>query len=210
MTTKIKIYSKDGTNNCEKEFLNLRTFDDRKGIASLHQVIKAYQANLRQGNACTKDRGDVAGSGKKPYRQKGTGNARHGEKRSPIWVKGGVVFGPKPRDYSQKINKRMKQLALQRALFDAVRSEQLCLIEEISVSESKTKAFNSILSNIKPNGRVLIVDISFGDNVILSARNIQRLHMATASDVNALDLVRFPFVIMSEKAFQHIVERSHA
>ena len=205
---KLKIYTKCGTQSQDKELTDFRAFDGDKGLSDLHQVVKAYQANLRQGNACAKDRGDVAGSGKKPYRQKGTGSARHGEKRSPIWRKGGVVFGPLPRDYSQKINKKQKNLAFQRALFNSVQSGQISLMEEIHLSESKTKAFCAILNKIKPHGRVLLIDVAFEDNVILSARNIARLHMIQVHDVNALDFVRYPHVIMSEKAFEAITQRA--
>ena len=169
---KVKIYNKDATSFEERDFSNVRIFEGDKGVAALHQVIKAYQANLRQGNACTKDRGAVSGSGKKPYRQKGTGNARHGEKRSPIWTKGGVVFGPKPRDYSQKINKNVKLLAFQRAIFDAIHTDGLALIEEMHITEPKTKNFNALVKNLNRRGRILIVDTEFNDNAILSARHL--------------------------------------
>lgn len=207
---KVKIYNKDVTSFEEREFSNVRSFEGDKGVAALHQVIKAYQANLRQGNACTKDRGAVSGSGKKPYRQKGTGNARHGEKRSPIWTKGGVVFGPKPRDYSQKINKNVKQIALQRIISDAISTDRLALIEEINIAEPKTKVFNALVKNINRKGRILIVDTEFNDNTILSARNLPYLDLMYAQNLNALNIASHAYVLLTQKAFEYLLERSKA
>lgn len=206
---KLKVFTKDGASSEEKEFNTMRTFTDDKGLASLHQVLKAYMANQRQGNACAKDRGDVSGTSKKPYRQKGTGMARHGSKRSPIWTKGGVVFGPKPRDYSQKINRRMRQLAFQRALFNCAQEGSLMLIEQITVQQPKTKHFDQLLSKIHPEGKVLVVDLGFEDNAVLSARNLDRVFMVDANSINAWDLVRYSKVLMSEQGFQRVLERSH-
>jgi large subunit ribosomal protein L4 len=208
---KLNIYTSDGSQCQEKEFKGLRSFEDDKGRAALHQYVKAVMANARQGTACAKDRGMVAGSGTKPYRQKGTGMARHGEKRSPIWVKGGVVFGPKPRDYSQKVNKKVKKLAFQRALFDAVSGSQVRLVEAFQVSEPKTRLFDAIIGNItaREPGRVLIVDVVFHDNVLLAARNLQHVHIVDAHNINPYDLVHYNHIIMSQAAFERVVERSH-
>lgn len=206
---KLKVFTKDGASSQEKEFNTLRMFTDDKGLTTLHQVLKAYMANLRQGNACAKDRGEVKGTSKKPYRQKGTGMARHGSKRSPIWRTGGVVFGPKPRDYSQKINRRMRQLAFQRALFDCAQEGDLSLIEQITMEQPKTKLFNQLLEKIHPEGKVLVVDLGFEDNTVLSARNMERVFMIDANSVNAWDLVRYDKVLMSEQGFQRVLERSH-
>ncbi len=207
---KVKIYNKDATSFEERDFSNVRIFEGDKGVAALHQVIKAYQANLRQGNACTKDRGAVSGSGKKPYRQKGTGNARHGEKRSPIWTKGGVVFGPKPRDYSQKINKNVKLLAFQRAIFDAIHTDGLALIEAMHITEPKTKNFNALVKNLNRRGRILIVDTEFNDNAILSARNLPYVDLMYAQNLNALNIVNHAYVLVSQRAFEYLLERSAA
>lgn len=204
---KLKLYTKDGASSKDKEVNNIPSFEGDKGIRALKDTIIAYQANARQGNACAKTRGEVRGGGKKPYRQKGTGMARAGSRRSPIWRGGGVVFGPRPRDFSKSVNRKVKALAFKRALFDRVQDGDIDLIESFEVAQPKTKLFNDVLANIYVKGKVLIVDQSFEDNTILAARNIDRVYICDAQSLNAWDLVRFDKILMSESALEGVLNR---
>lgn len=204
---KFKLYNSDATTVEEIEFQNFPSFEGDKGIRALKDCIVAIEANMRQGNACAKMRGEVSGTGKKPWRQKGTGMARHGSKRSPIWVGGGVAHGPRPRDYSQKINKKVKRLGLSRALFDCSIEENLSLIESFNVPSAKTKFFNNIIERVSTKGSVLIVDDYFKDDVLLSARNLKRVYVIDANSLNAWDLVRHQTILISKNAFELLLER---
>lgn len=204
---KLKVYTPDGASFAEKDFPQIPVFEGAKGRMALRQTILAIQANLRQGNASTKTRAEVSGSGKKPFRQKGTGRARQGSMQSPIHPGGGVVFGPKPRDYSQKVNKKVKRLALSRALFDRASQEGVALIQKWEVSEPKTKLFAAIIDQIRPTGKVLIVDSSFADNSALAARNIERVYLGEVDSLNAFDLVRFDQVVFTEESFEKLLNR---
>lgn len=205
---KYRFYKKDGSAAGEKEVLNVPVFEGNKGSDALRQVVLAYLANMRQGNACAKSRDEVSGSGKKPWRQKGTGRARHGSFRSPIWSGGGVVHPPKPRDYTQKINDKLKRLALSRALFERSKDSAIALIEKFEVAQAKTKLFDKILNAVSPTGTVLIIDTGFSDDFILAARNIQRLFVVDARSVNALDFGNYKNIIMTEEAMQLILSRA--
>ncbi len=203
---KLKVYSKDGSSSTDKEF-DIPVFEGDKGKQALKDTLDAYAANQRQGSANSKNFGEVKGTGKKPFRQKGTGGARHGSRRSPIHRKGAVVFGPRPRDWSKKINAQVKALAFARALSDKATDGEISLIEALEVKERKTKAFVSVLKGIYPQGNVLVVDAAFVADTALSARNLQRVFMCSASDLNAQDLVRFEKVLVSEAGFKQILER---
>ena len=205
---KLKVYSPDGATAQEKDFA-IREFEGKKGIQALKETLVAYQANARQGTSKTKDFGEVKGTGKKPWRQKGTGQARHGSRRSPLWVKGAVVFGPRPRDWSHTINQKVRQLAFQRALFDKVTDGELSLIEKITADKPKTKVINQVLTRIHPKGKILLVDESFEKNAQLAAHNLARVLLVDAASVNALDLARCKNAIISESAFQKILARAN-
>lgn len=202
-----KFYNSDATTVSEIEFKDFPSFEGDKGVRALKDCVVASMANMRQGNACTKMRGQVSGTGKKPWRQKGTGMARHGSKRSPIWVGGGVAHGPHPRDYSQKINKKVKRLALSRALFDCANNGSLIVIDSFNVPEAKTKHFYDITNRINPNGSILAVDEFFQDDVLLAARNLQRVYIIDAHSLNAWDLVRHQTVLISKNAFEFLLNR---
>lgn len=207
---KIKFYGIDGVCNGEREY-NIPEFEGDRGLQVLKEVILAYQANLRQGNACTKTRGDVHGSGKKPFRQKGTGMARQGEKRSPLARGGGVVFGPKPRDFSVNVNRKEKRLALQRALFDSVVEGKLVVLEALKTLEApKTAEMVSVFDKIVPTKKCLLIDSDFSENQLLSIRNLNRIFSIDVNSVNALDLSRYPQVIMTERALNAFIEKVQA
>ncbi len=205
---KLKVYTPDGATSTEKDFNHFPVLEDSKGVEALRQVVLAYQANKRQGNASTKTRAEVAGTGKKPFRQKGTGMARQGTKRGPQHYGGGVAFGPKPRDYTQKINKKMRQLALQRALFDRASEGEIDVIEKWEVAEPKTRLINDVIGKIAPKGKVLIVDDNFEDNTTLAARNIERVSITASDSLNSWDLVRFDRIIVTENGLNTVISRS--
>ena len=207
---KIKFYGIDGVCSGERDY-DIPTFEGDRGLQVLKEVVLAYQANLRQGNACTKTRGEVHGSGKKPFRQKGTGMARQGEKRSPLARGGGVVFGPKPRDFSVQLNRKEKRLALQRALFDAVVEGKLLVLEALKNMETpKTAVMAEVLNKIVENHKSLVIDSEFSQNQLLSLRNLNRIFSVDAHSVNAFDLVRFQKVVMTDRALVSVLQRIQA
>ncbi len=203
---KLKVYSTDGKTSREQDFV-LPVFEGEKGVQALKEVIVAINANARLGTHSTKTRGEVSGGGKKPWRQKGTGRARAGSIRSPLWVGGGVVFGPKPRDYSKKINAQVKALAFSRALFDRAAAGEIDVIEAWSVSQPKTKLFNEVVGRIAPEGKILVVDETFEKNAALAARNIERVSLQEAAKLNAKDLAQYKRIIVSTKGLEKIIAR---
>ena len=175
----------------------------------IHQLVVAYQANARQGTRAQKDRQMVKHSTKKPFKQKGTGMARQGSKVGPHQYHGAVAHGPQPHDWSQKINKKMKKLALSRALFDRALDGEIVLIANWEVSASKAKIFNQLLGSVAPEGRVLIVDDAWNDQNILAARNIARVDISEAKDVNSVDLCDHATIILSEKGLDTLLSRTN-
>lgn len=207
---KFKLYNNTGSNSSEKEVADFPAFEGNRGVNVLRQVMLAHQANARQGNASTKTRAEVSGTGKKAFRQKGTGMARRGDRKTPICKGGGVAFGPKPRDYTQKLNKKHRQLALGRALYEQANAGKIDLIEEWIVAEPKTKIVDGILKNIAPDGKVLMLGEEFSNDALLACRNIPRLSVTRSSDVNALDLMQHDHVIISEKGMDQVLSRAKA
>jgi large subunit ribosomal protein L4 len=203
---KLKVFSTDGTTSTDKEF-GLPTFEGDKGLQAVKEVIVAINANNRQGTHSTKTRGEVRGGGKKPFRQKGTGRARAGSTRSPLWSGGGVVFGPKPRDYSKKINAKVKQLAFSRALFDRATAGEIAVIEAFDANLKKTKAINEVVGRIAPQGRVLLVDAPFAADAARASRNLERVSLQDAAKLNTLDLAQYAKIIVSTKALDAIIAR---
>lgn len=204
---KLTVFSSDGKTSSERDFAGIPSFEGDKGLQAVKEVIVAINANNRQGTHSTKTRGEVRGGGKKPWRQKGTGRARAGSIRSPLWVGGGVVFGPKPRDYSKKVNAKVRHLAFSRALFDRAVAGELAVIEAFIPSAVKTKAINEILNRIAPKGRLLLVDAPFAETTTRASRNISRVALQEASKLNTLDLAQYAKIIVSSKALEAILVR---
>src|SRR3954462_4307399 len=177
---KLTVFSSDGKTSSEKDFADLPVFEGDKGLQAVKEVVVAINANNRQGTHSTKTRGEVRGGGKKPWRQKGTGRARAGSSRSPLWVGGGVVFGPKPRDYLKKINAKVKQLAFSRALFDRATAGEIAVIEAFDANVKKTKVIHELVGRIAPKGRVLLVDAPFAVETTRASRNIERVSLQEA------------------------------
>lgn len=204
---KLKVFSSDGSTSREQEFPGIPVFEGDKGVQTLKDVIIAIRANMRQGTASTKTRGEVRGGGKKPFKQKGTGRARAGSIRSPLWSGGGVVFGPKPRDYSKKVNSKVKKLALSRALFERAVAGEIDVIEAWQSPAAKTKEFNVLLKRIAPTGKLLIVDAPFALETVRAARNICRVSLQEAAKLNPLDLAQYQRIIISSKALEAVLAR---
>lgn len=204
---KLTVFSSDGTSSREQDFADLPVFEGDKGLQAVKEVIVAINANNRQGTHSTKTRGEVRGGGKKPWRQKGTGRARAGSIRSPLWSGGGVVFGPKPRDYSKKINDKVKSLAFSRALFDRASAGEIAVIEQFATASKKTKAVDAIVTRIAPKGKILLVDAPHTVEHARAARNIERVTLQEAAKLNTLDLAQYKKIIVSTKALEAILAR---
>jgi large subunit ribosomal protein L4 len=205
---KLKLFTPDATKSSEKEF-NLPTFEGNRGLQAVKEVVVAHRANARQGTRSTKTRGEVSGGGKKPWAQKGTGRARAGSIRSPLWSGGGVVFGPKPRDFSKKINGKVKALAFSRALFDRAIAGDVSVIENFAPKQAKTKLMDQVIARIAPKGKVLIVDAPFTSEAQRAARNLDRVTLQDASKLNTLDLVTYSWIVVSTKALEQIIARAN-
>ncbi|MBX3738426.1 MAG: 50S ribosomal protein L4 [Candidatus Didemnitutus sp.] len=205
---KLKVYSSDASKTSEMEF-NVPTFEGNKGVQAVKEVVVAHRANARQGTRSTKTRGEVRGGGKKPWNQKGSGRARAGSSRSPLWSGGGVVFGPKPRDFSKKINNKVKALAFARALFDRASAGEVDVIEAFSPAQPKTKLMNKVVRTIAPKGSVLLVDAPFTAEASRAARNLDRVSTTEAAKLNTLDLVQYSKIVVSTKALETILARAN-
>lgn len=183
--------------------------EDGRGTQAVHDVIVAMRAARRSGTANTKTKAEVDLSGAKPWRQKGTGRARAGYKSSPVWRGGGVVFGPKPRDYSKKVSKSVRRLAFQKALSERIKAGDVLTIDKFAVPELKTKAFVALLKKQIDAKRVLIVSDGFDENTSRSARNVKPVKLATASDVNTEQLLAFDKILVTEAALAKLAERAN-
>lgn len=183
-------------------------FDGSVNEAVLHQAIRALRNNLRQGTAATKTRSEVAGGSRKPWRQKGTGRARQGTTRSPIWAGGGVVFGPQPRDYHTKIPRKVRQAARRSAFNARAREGAVCVIEGFEFEQPKTKQMAEILGKLELTGKkVLILTADVRQEVLRSANNIPRVNVMRYADASALDVLWADSLIIEEAAFaQHTLK----
>src|SRR5215831_17988311 len=179
-----------------------------RGSQAVHDTLVAMRAARRSGSANTKTKAEVDLSGAKPWRQKGTGRARAGYKSSPIWRGGGVVFGPKPRDYSKKISKSVRRLAFQKALSERIKGGDVLMVGSLSVKEPKTKAFVSLVKGHTDAKKVLLISDSFDESFYRSARNVKPFLLATAADVNTEQLLAFDKIIVTDKALEQLAERT--
>jgi large subunit ribosomal protein L4 len=205
---KFKMFKADGTSSGERDVPHFPTLVEDKGQDALRQVVIATHANQRQGSASTKTRAEVSGSGKKIHRQKGLGIGRAGDKRAIQRRGGGVAFGPRPRSYNQKVNKKIKHLAMERALCDQAAAANISLIENWEVAEPKTKLFKSLLGSIAPDSKkILVISDAFTDQVGLAGRNLSNARLGRAQDLNALDIVQADQIIFSLKGLDVILAK---
>jgi large subunit ribosomal protein L4 len=179
-----------------------------RGTQAVHETVVAMRAARRSGSANTKTKAEVDLSGAKPWRQKGTGRARAGYKSSPLWRGGGVVFGPKPRDYSKKISKSVRRLAFQKALSERIIAGDVLTIDKFAVGEVKTKAFVSMVKKATDAPKVLVISDVFDEKTYKSARNVKSVTLAMASDVNTEQLLAFNKILITPKALEKLAERA--
>ena len=172
----------------------------------MHDAIVLAQASLRQGTASTKTRSEVSGGGRKPYKQKGTGNARQGSTRSPQWPGGGIVFGPKPRKYDKKQNRKERRLALKSALSTKFQDKELIVVENYNLDSNKTKAFNEVLGNLKVNGKAVVVYSDDNENLFLASRNNNKVAVLATNEINVLDIVAADYLVIDESSVKKIEE----
>lgn len=187
--------------------LRFEVIADNSKTQTVHDTVVAYRAAQRSGTRSTKTRAEVAASGKKPWRQKGTGRARVGRVSSPIWRGGGVVFGPRPRDFTKKVNKRVRRAALRKALGERIKDGEAHFVDQFAIAEPKTKAMVGFLSGMGLAGTTLIVAEELEGNLKLSARNLPNVRVATGKQVTVYDLLESDNVVISEKALGQIEQR---
>lgn len=186
--------------------LNDDIFAQEFNEATVHNVIVMLQANKRQGTSSTKTRAEVSGGGKKPWRQKGTGRARVGSSRNPVWRKGGIAFGPKPRDYSYTLPKKIRRLAMKSVLSDKLATENLIVLDQLVLDAPKTKDMIRILANLKADKKTLVVTAESNANVIRSASNIPKVETSIAGSLNVYDVINADTLVITQDAVRKIEE----
>jgi len=202
----VKVYNQDGVEVGTVE-LKPEIFEIEPNEAVVHQYIVNYLAMQRQGNAATKTRSDVRGGGRKPWRQKGTGRARAGTNRSPLWHGGGIVFGPHPRWYGSKLPHKMKRLALKSVLSDKARSEKIKVLENFELDEIKTKAVLSVLTKLELDGKkCLILDEGKNEKLIRSCRNLEKVKYSRANLASGYEMLDADYILFTKAGLDKVQE----
>ena len=178
-----------------------------KGTQAVHDTVVAYRAAQRMGTASTKNAGEVAGTNKKPWRQKGTGRARAGSFQSPLWRGGGVTFGPRPRDFSKKVNGRTKQLALRKALSERLKAGDIIVVDEFKLGSPKTKEFLGVIAALELTGSTLVVSPVNDKNLTLASRNVPNVALTTSDALNTYDVLRPDKLLFTRGAFEKLEAR---
>lgn len=204
--SKLKLYDMNGTESGDLELAD-ELLVLGVGDQAVQDVVVATRNAARQGSASSKHKGEVAGSNKKPWRQKGTGRARAGYRQSPVWRGGAAAFGPKPRSYAVKVNKKVGRLAFRRAFSEKVLTNQIMVLDSLQMAEPKTKLFWDLLKSLKITTPVLIVTDTVDINVRLAARNIPKVKVQRASDVNVYELLRYPQVVITKAGLEIMKQR---
>lgn len=202
---KVSVYNMNGQKTGEME-LNDEIFGIKPNMDVVHMSVVQYLANQRQGTQSAKTRAEVRGGGRKPWRQKGTGRARQGSIRSPQWKGGGVVFAPKPRDYSFKLNKKVKRLALKSALSQKVIEEKLIVLEDLKLNEIKTKEMKKVVESLNLTKALFVLEGSDNRNVLLSARNLPNVKTAGVNSINVYDILKFENFVVTKEAVEKMQE----
>lgn len=201
----VALYSLDGSTSGNIN-LSEEVFGVEMNVPAVHQVVKMMLANKRQGTQSTKTRSEVRGGGAKPWRQKGTGRARHGTIRSPLWIKGGVTFAPKPRDYSYSVPKKIRRLALKCALSSKVTDETIKVLEDINLPAAKTKEMIKVLANLGIDRKVLIVLSEKDETVKRASNNIPGVKIAYVNTINVVDILKYDYLVVAKSAVDLIEE----
>ncbi len=202
----VVLFNSEGKNAGEVKIPD-KVFDAGVNTKVLHQAVVMYQARQRQGTVSTKERADVSGGGIKPYRQKGTGRARVGSIRSPLFIGGGVTFGPHPRDFGYKLPKKIRRAALRESLNAKLRAKTLFFIEEFTKTLTKTKEFAGILKRLKLQGKTLAVLDGSDASILKVSRNLPRFSLIPASEVNAYDILRHKNIMLTKTAWDILMKR---
>ena len=203
---KIAIKNIAGKDSGELE-VKFELIENGKGSQAVHDAVVAYNAAQRSGTACTKTAGEVQGSNKKPWKQKGTGRARAGSVRSPLWAGGGVVFGPKPRDFTKKISKKTRGLALRKALSARLKAGDVVVVDDLKLASAKTKEFVKVISALDLTGTTLVVSNGAEKNLSLAARNVVGVTLTTGDSLNTYDVLRPDKLLFTTSAFETVEAR---
>jgi len=205
----MKLAIKDLKGNPAGELdVTFEVIDNGRGTQAVHDTVVAFMAGQRSGTACAKTMGEVNGTGKKPWRQKGTGRARAGSFASPLWRGGGVVHGPKPRDFSKKVNKKVAKLSLRKALSERLKAGDILVVDGFKLAAAKTKEFAGVLRNLGVDGGTVLVVVAGADDAIERAsRNILGVGLATATTVNTYELLRYDKLVFTKEAFAKVEAR---
>ncbi len=204
----MKIAVKDIKGKSQGELeVKFAVIEDGRGTQAVHDTVVAYNAAQRMGTACTKTVGDVQGSNKKPWKQKGTGRARAGSLRSPLWRGGGVVFGPKPRDYTKTISKKTKQLSLRKALSSRIQAGDVLVVDDLKLESPKTKGFIEILSALELTGTALFVASENIKNLTLASRNVPNVQLTTSDEFNTYLALKADKLVFTKSAFEKVEQR---
>jgi large subunit ribosomal protein L4 len=186
---------------------NIDIITNGKYTQAVHETVVAYRANRRSGTASVKTKATVNGSGAKPWKQKGTGRARAGYKQSPVWTGGGVVFGPHPRDYSKKVSKKTRRIALRKALSARIIAGDVLIVPSFEISTPKTKDFVAAIGQISTEPKTLIISSDFSENTKMAARNVQKTQLITSADVNTEHLLGYKKIVLTNDALKQLSER---
>ncbi|MEP6664388.1 MAG: 50S ribosomal protein L4 [Verrucomicrobiota bacterium] len=187
--------------------VKFEVIENGRGTQAVHDTVTAYRAAQRSGTACTKTVGEVQGTNKKPWKQKGTGRARAGSFRSPLWHGGGVVFGPKPRDFSKKVNTSTRKLSLRKALGERLKMGDVTIVSDFKLTAPKTKNFLSALDALQIDGTTLIVAEATDENLIRSSRNVSYVEVTTGDSLNTYQVLRSDKLIFTKDAFEKVEQR---
>lgn len=187
--------------------IKFELIENGRGTQAVHDTVVAYMANQRSGTACTKTVGEVAGTNRKPWRQKGTGRARAGSFRSPLWAGGGVVFGPRPRDFGKKVNAKTKQLSLRKALSERLKAGDVLVLADFKLASAKTKDFITVLRNLAVKGSVLVVVDEMDNNLRLASRNVPRVEVTGADFLHTYQVLKSDKLLMTKSALDKLEAR---
>jgi large subunit ribosomal protein L4 len=203
---KIAIKNIEGKSQGELE-VKFELIETGKGTQAVHDTVVAYNAAQRSGTACTKTVGEVAGSNKKPWKQKGTGRARAGSFRSPLWAGGGVVFGPKPRDFSKKVSKKTRALALRKALSERLKAGDVVVVDDLKLASPKSKGVTGLISALELTGTTLLISSEIDRNLTLASRNVYNVSLTTSDSLNTYDVLRPDKLLFTKSAFEKVSDR---
>jgi len=203
---KISIKNLEGQDQGELD-VKFELIENGRGTQAVHDAVTAYRAAQRSGTACTKTAGEVSGSNKKPWKQKGTGRARAGSNQSPLWVGGGVTFGPKPRDFGKKISKKTRALALRKALSERIKAGDVVIVDDLTLTSPKTKAFDNIIAALDLTGTTLVVSHGENKNLAMAARNIPTVELVSADTLNTYDVLLQDKLLFTKSAFETVEAR---